>query len=130
MLLTVHGNTITLLGGSLVLVLNGQLRVISSLGESVSEDAPLVGLPVICNRLDQVTLIGAHSNPKRGNTSRTLGNVGKDKSRSGLADPGARANGTSAKGRAHSSVGSGDGDGREHGKDLVGRRHVEGLLFG
>lgn len=84
---TMHGDAVTLLGGSRVLVLNRELRVLSGLGESVSKDAPLLRVPVVGNRLNQVALVGAHSNPERGNTGRSLGNIGKDESRGSLTNP-------------------------------------------
>lgn len=40
----------------------------SSLDNSVSENSPLVRLPVIGNRLDQVAVGGAHADPERGNS--------------------------------------------------------------
>ena len=63
-----HGDAVTLASRCRVLILNRHLRVLSSLDQSVGKDAPLVRLPVVGDGLDQIALVGAHTDPEGGNT--------------------------------------------------------------
>lgn len=85
-LLTVHGDLVAFLR-ILALGLNGHLRGGRGTEKSVGVDVPLVRLPVVCDRLDQVTVGGTHANPKGGIARGSRGRFREDESGGGFADP-------------------------------------------
>jgi hypothetical protein len=56
--------------------LDRQLRICSGTQKSVRIDVPVVLVPIIRNRLDQVTVRGAHSHPKGGVAASPVDPVG------------------------------------------------------
>lgn len=93
--------------------------------ESVGVDAPVVGLPVVGNGLDQVTVGGAHANPEGSIAGRAARSLGEDKGGSGFTDEGVVGDRTGAEGRAHGSVGL-ERHGGEDGESLGDGRHSDG----
>ena len=119
-----HGNLLAL-DGVCAICLNGHLAGWSSAQKGVCVNAPCVRVPVIGNRLDQVTVRGTHADPQRGITRAAAGCLGQDKSGSGLPYPGTRANGTGAEGRTHGSLNRGSSG--EDGKGLAEGRHFDSV---
>lgn len=96
----------------------------SSLQERVGIDTPFIGLPLVCDGLDQVSVGGAHANPKGKVSPVVFDKGGQDESGGCFADEGVGSNRTSAKGRAHSRVHSGKRSCCESSRDeLANGRH-------
>lgn len=92
--------------------------------ESVGVGAPVVGVVVLSNGLDQVTVGRAHANPQRQVAGVVGGHSGKGQGGPGLDDVGVAGGRAGGKGRAHGSVGVGNEC--RQGKDDVARdRHLE-----
>lgn len=108
---------------------NQRTEFTSSLQEGVGIDLPGRGLPVVGNRLDQVTVGRSHANPEGSDAigRAAAGNIGQDESGSRLADEGVVGDRAGAERRAHGRVGRGDGDCGQRRDDLVRRRHFERL---
>jgi hypothetical protein len=104
-------------------------RRTSSLQERVCKDTPPIGLPLVGDGLDQVSIGGAHADPEGKISFVIFAQGGQDKSGCCFADEGVGGNRTSAKGRTHSRIHGGESsccessrdelaDGRHGGSDL------------
>lgn len=99
-------------------------RLTSSFQKGVCIDAPAVGLPVLSNGLNQVSVRGTHSNPEGKISGVVAGNIGQYESGGCLADEGVRSDRTGAEGRAHGCVHGCEGHRGKSRQKLVRRRHL------
>lgn len=93
--------------------------------KSVTVNAPLLGLNVVGNGLDQIAVGSAHADPERKEAVVVgLTGLGQDESGLGFTDERVVGDGPRAERRAHGGFDGDKGHGGKSSEDLARRRHL------